>query len=96
MMDAIKKVVYFAMDVANKPGEAARVLQALSEAGVSLFAFSGFPRGRRACRLPYATMYLCSDFLFRFIPKPGFVGMTSDRWRLLLMTNSREGLESRS
>jgi hypothetical protein len=48
MMDAIKKVVYFAMDVANKPGEAARVLRTLSEAGVSLLAFSGFPRGRRA------------------------------------------------
>jgi hypothetical protein len=48
MMNVIKKVVYFAMDVSNKPGEAARVLQVLSEAGVSLFAFSGFPRGRRA------------------------------------------------
>ena len=47
-MDAIKKIVYFAMDVSNKPGEAARVLQTLSEAGVSLLAFSGFPRGRRA------------------------------------------------
>jgi hypothetical protein len=48
IMDEIKKVVYFAMDVANKPGEAARVLRTLSEVGVSLLAFSGFPRGRRA------------------------------------------------
>src|SRR4030042_1715448 len=33
MTDAIRKVSYFAMDVADKPGEAARVLTALSPAG---------------------------------------------------------------
>jgi hypothetical protein len=48
MADRIKKVVYFTMNVADKPGEAARVLLALSQAGVNLLAFSGFPRGRRA------------------------------------------------
>jgi hypothetical protein len=48
MADTITKVGYFAVDVADKPGEAARVLQALSQAGVNLLAFSGFPRGRRA------------------------------------------------
>jgi hypothetical protein len=48
MADVIRKVSYFAMDVADKPGEAARVLTALSRAGVNLLAFSGFPRGRRA------------------------------------------------
>ncbi len=47
-MNEIKKVNYFAMDVPNKPGEAARILNVLNESGVSLFAFSGFPRGRRA------------------------------------------------
>ena len=48
MADSIRKIGYFAIDVADKPGEAVRVLQALSEAGVNLLAFSGFPRGRRA------------------------------------------------
>lgn len=48
MPDKIRKVGYFAMDVANKPGEAAQVLQTLSQAGVNLLAFSGFPRRRRA------------------------------------------------
>lgn len=48
MADTIRKVGYFAVDVAHKPGEAVRVLQALSQAGVNLLAFSGFPRGRRA------------------------------------------------
>jgi hypothetical protein len=47
-MDTIRKVDYFAMDVADKPGEAARILQSLRGAGVNLLAFSGFPNGRRA------------------------------------------------
>lgn len=46
--DTIRKVGYYSMNVADKPGEGARVLQVLSEAGVNLLAFSGFPRGRRA------------------------------------------------
>lgn len=48
MADIVKKVAYFAMDVANKPGEGARVLGALAEAGVNLLAFTGFPSGRKA------------------------------------------------
>src|SRR5512139_3344707 len=48
MADVIKKVSYFAMDVVDKPGEAAKVITALSRAGVNFLAFSGFPRGRRA------------------------------------------------
>jgi hypothetical protein len=48
MADTIKKIYYFSMDVADKPGEGARILNALSKAGVNLLAFTGFPRGRRA------------------------------------------------
>jgi len=48
MVDTIRKVAYFVMDVPNKPGEAARVLRALADAGVNLLAFSGFPSGRKA------------------------------------------------
>jgi hypothetical protein len=48
MMDSVRKVAYFAMDVPNKPGEGARALGALADAGVNLLAFSGFPSGRKA------------------------------------------------
>jgi hypothetical protein len=48
MADIVKKVAYFAMDVPNRPGEGARVLGALAEAGVNLLAFTGFPSGRKA------------------------------------------------
>ncbi|HWR90661.1 MAG TPA: ACT domain-containing protein [Dissulfurispiraceae bacterium] len=48
MADTVRKVAYFAMEVPDKPGEAARVLGALAEAGVNLLAFSGFPRSRKS------------------------------------------------
>ena len=48
MANVVKKVAYFAMDIPNKPGEGARVLGALAEAGVNLLAFTGFPCGRKA------------------------------------------------
>jgi hypothetical protein len=45
MADKIRKVEYFAMNVPNKPGEAAWLLEALSAEGVNLLAFTGFPAG---------------------------------------------------
>lgn len=48
MADTIRKVDYFYIEAANRPGEAAKVLAGLRDAGVNLFAFSGFPHGRRA------------------------------------------------
>jgi hypothetical protein len=48
MPDTIQRVQYFYVEVPDKPGEGARVLSLLKEAGVNLLAFSGFPKGRRA------------------------------------------------
>ncbi len=48
MVDIIRKVAYFAMDVPNRPGEGARVLGNLADMGVNLLAFKGFPSGRKA------------------------------------------------
>jgi prephenate dehydratase len=47
MADTIRKISYFSVEVPDKPGEGARILQALKKAGVNLLAFSGFPRRRR-------------------------------------------------
>ena len=47
MADTIRQVDYFYVLVPHKPGEAARVLRTLKDAGVNLLAFSGFPEGRR-------------------------------------------------
>jgi hypothetical protein len=48
MADTIRLVEYFYITVPDKPGEGARALEVLKNAGVNLLAFSGFPSGRRA------------------------------------------------
>ncbi|MBI4587617.1 MAG: hypothetical protein HY725_02160 [Candidatus Rokubacteria bacterium] len=47
-MDTVRPVEYFYVVVPDKPGEGARALDALREAGVNLLAYSGFPAGKRA------------------------------------------------
>ena len=48
MADTIRQVEYFYITAPDKPGEGARALNTLKEAGVNLLAFSAFPQGRRA------------------------------------------------
>lgn len=48
MADTVRVVDYFYITVPDKPGEGARALRTLKDAGVNLLAFSGFPQGRRA------------------------------------------------
>lgn len=49
MASTVRQVDYFYVEAPNRPGEAARLLGQLTEAGVNLLAFTGFPtRGRRS------------------------------------------------
>ncbi len=48
MAETIRKVDYYYTTAPDKPGEGARVLGLLRDAGVNLLAFTGFPRGRRS------------------------------------------------
>ena len=48
MADTIRTVDYYYVTVPDKPGEGARVLGALRDAGVNLRVYSGFPAGRRS------------------------------------------------
>jgi len=43
MADTVRGAEYFYVEVEDKPGEGARVLSKLKEAGINLLAFSGFP-----------------------------------------------------
>lgn len=45
MADTVQRVEYFYVRVPNQAGEGARYLTALSDAGIHLLAFSGFPDG---------------------------------------------------
>jgi hypothetical protein len=47
-MTEIRKVDYWYVTVPHKPGEGARILEALRDEGVNLLAFHAFPDGRRA------------------------------------------------
>lgn len=46
--DTVRKVAYFSIQAADKPGEAFRVLQVLVSARINLLACSGRPVGRKA------------------------------------------------
>lgn len=46
MAETIRRVDYFYVVTPDKPGEGARALAVLKEAGVNLLAFTGFPKGR--------------------------------------------------
>jgi hypothetical protein len=48
MADRIRRVDYYYITVPNKPGEGAKILDALKKAGVNLLALSGFPQGRQS------------------------------------------------
>jgi hypothetical protein len=48
MASSVRIAEYFYIEVPERPGEGARVLGTLRDAGVNLIAFSGFPAGRRA------------------------------------------------
>ena len=48
MPDTIRKVDYYYTTVPNKPGEGARVLGILKNAGVNLLSFSAFPSARKS------------------------------------------------
>ena len=48
MADEVRRVEYFYVQVPDKPGEGARALATLRDAGVNLLVFTGFPEGRRS------------------------------------------------
>ncbi len=48
MAETVQLAEYFYVQVPDRPGEGARLLAHLKEAGVNLLAFSGFPQGRKA------------------------------------------------
>lgn len=48
MPDTVRLLDYYYTEVSDKPGEGARVLGILRNAGINLVAFHAFPAGRRA------------------------------------------------
>jgi len=55
MPSTIRKVSYAYVTVVNKSGEAARILEALRDAGANLLGLSGFPQGRNRAQVDIVT-----------------------------------------
>jgi hypothetical protein len=55
MPSTIRKVSYAYVEIPNKAGELARILDPLRGASVNLLAFSGFPQGRAKAQLDLFT-----------------------------------------
>jgi hypothetical protein len=51
MPDEIRRIDYYYASVPDKPGEGARILAALRDAGVNLIGVSAFPHGARRSQL---------------------------------------------
>jgi hypothetical protein len=51
MPDAIRRIDYYYLSVPDKPGEGARILTALHQAGINLLGVSAFPHGARRSQL---------------------------------------------
>jgi hypothetical protein len=51
MADEIRRIDYYYVSVPDKPGEGARILTALQQAGVNLIGISAFPHGARRSQL---------------------------------------------
>ena len=57
---AVRKVSYVSLEVPNRSGRAAEVLEALAKARVSLAAFTGFPEGAGRSQIDLVTKDLAS------------------------------------
>src|SRR5260370_18911883 len=85
MAETVRTMDYFYVMVPDKPGEGARILAELKNAGVNLIAYSGFPEGRGA-QLDFVPM---NSMAFRDVakrmkwkvkgPKPCFIIEADDR-----------------
>ena len=53
MAETVRKVDYFYIETPDKPGEGAKVLAALRDAGVNLVGFTAFPRGRWRAQIDF-------------------------------------------
>jgi hypothetical protein len=85
MASTVRKIDYFAMNVSNRRGEAARILDSLREQGVNLLAFTGFPdkRGAQIDFVPENTAAFKAaarrDKLMLRAKKSGFLVQGDDR-----------------
>jgi len=87
MADSVRVVDYFYVTAPNKPGEGARLLAELRDAGVNLLAFSGFPSGRGA-QIDFVPE---DPSAFRAAAKKAKWKLTGPKRALVIMGDDRPG-----
>ncbi len=87
MADAIRLVDYFYIATADKPGEGARILQHLKDAGVNLAVLYAFPAGRRT----QVDFVPTSDTAFRAVAKAAKWKVVGPKKALVIEGEDRAG-----
>ena len=87
MPDIVKQVQYFHTEVPDKPGEGAKILTMLKEAGVNLLAYSGFPKGRRA-QIDFSPADVAA---FRAATRKGKLSVVGPKTGFLIQGEDRPG-----
>jgi hypothetical protein len=88
MADTIERVDYFYIQVADKPGVCAEVLDTLRDAGISLLAFSGFPHGRGRAQIDFVPE---NPAAFKQVAKKAGLKLTGPKRAFLIQGEDRVG-----
>jgi len=88
MAETIRLVDYFYIETPDKPGEAARILNQLKEAGVNLLVFSGFPKAGRRSQLDFVP---ADPAAFKTVAKKARWKLTGPKKGFLIQGDDRVG-----
>ena len=88
MAETVRKVHYFYIETPDKPGEGAKVLAALRDAGVSLVGFTAFPQGRWRAQIDF----IPEDALtFQIAARKAGLKLSAKRTGFLIQGEDRPG-----
>lgn len=92
MADTIRRMDYFYAMVKDKPGQAARIVEALATDGVAMLAFSGFPQGKKKSQI----VFVPEDAnAFKRVAKKMGLKVSKTRTGFLMQGEDRVGALSR-
>src|SRR6266852_2694080 len=87
--DAIQRIDYYYVNVPDKPGEAARILSALRQAGINLLGVSAFPHGARRSQLDFIPED--SAALVKAVQSIGLLTLSKKKSGFLIQGDDRPG-----
>jgi hypothetical protein len=92
MADKVRRVEYFAVEVPNRPGEAAWLLEALSAEHINLLAFTGFPVSAKRSQVDFIPE---DSKAFKAVAKRAKLKLRSKKGCFLVQGPDRSGAMAR-